>query len=229
MPSKKLFSTFWRTPSDAAAPNTATHTEALMNKPNSQSAESATAPRADLLSYEDIYHAAGILNPPSGYGIQKVVDMLNSERLRDLAKDVKRSSVLMALDAAGTSLDDLLRDATRRQQALDSYESSRRKQLEEFEAHKSQENAQIEAELDRLRGHYAERIQKNQEQVDREKLAFRDWQGAMQHETKRIAEVLELCGNQIAAPFNSTPSNSVSTSTIDKSPTETTTGKAAHA
>ena len=131
-----------------------------MNKPNSQSAQSATAPRADLLSYEDIYHAAGILNPPSGYGIQKVVDMLNSERLRDMAKDVKRSSVLMALDAAGTSLDDLLRDATRRQQALDSYESSRRKQLEEFEAHKSQENAQIEAELDRLRGHYAERIQR---------------------------------------------------------------------
>ncbi len=52
-----------------------------MNKLNSQPADAATVPRADLLSYEDIYHAAGILNPPSGYGIRKVVDMLNSERM----------------------------------------------------------------------------------------------------------------------------------------------------
>ena len=228
MPPKKLFSKFWRTPPDAAAPKD-THTEAPMNKPNSQPAESATDPRADLLSYEDIYHAAGILNPPSGYGIQKVVDMLNSERLRDLAKEVKRASVLMALDAAGTSLDDLLRDATRRQQALDSYASSRRKQLEEFEAHKSQENAQIEAEMERLRAHYAERIQKNREQIDQEKAALRNWQGAMQHESQRIAEVLELCEKQTAAPVNSLLSSGGSSSSIDKSPSEKTTGKAAHA
>ena len=228
MPPKKLFSKFWRTPPDAAAPKD-THTEAPMNKPNSQPAESATDPRADLLSYEDIYHAAGILNPPSGYGIQKVVDMLNSERLRDLAKEVKRASVLMALDAAGTSLDDLLRDATRRQQALDSYESSRRKQLEEFEAHKSQENAQIEAEMERLCAHYAERIQKNREQIDQEKAALRNWQGAMQHESQRIAEVLELCEKQTAAPVNSLLSSGGSSSSIDKSPSEKTTGKAAHA
>jgi hypothetical protein len=228
MPPKKLFSKFWRTPPDAAAPKD-THTEAPMNKPNSQPAESATDPRADLLSYEDIYHAAGILNPPSGYGIQKVVDMLNSERLRDLAKEVKRASVLMALDAAGTSLDDLLRDATRRQQALDSYASSRRTQLEEFEAHKSQENAQIEAEMERLRAHYAERIQKNREQIDQEKAALRNWQGAMQHESQRIAEVLELCEKQTAAPVNSLLSSGGSSSSIDKSPSEKTTGKAAHA
>ena len=226
MPPKKLFSRFWRTPPDAAAPKD-THTEAPMNKPNSQPAE--TPSRTDLLSYEDIYHAAGILNPPSGYGIQKVVDMLNSERLRDLAKEVKRASVLMALDAAGTSLDDLLRDATRRQQALDSYESSRRKQLEEFEAHKSQENAQIEAEMERLRAHYAERIQKNREQIDQEKAALRNWQGAMLHESQRIAEVLELCEKQTAAPVNSLLSSGGSSSSIDKSPSEKTTGKAAHA
>lgn len=88
-----------------------------MTKPTIHPAESASASQADLLSYEDIYHASGILTPPSGYGIQKVVDMLNSERVRDLSKDVKRASVLMALDAAGTSVDELLQDATRRQRA----------------------------------------------------------------------------------------------------------------
>jgi hypothetical protein len=69
--------------------------------------------------------------------------MLNSDRIRSLSPDIKRASVLMALDAAGTSADDLLQDATRRQQALSSYEAGQQKQLEEFEARKAQENAQI--------------------------------------------------------------------------------------
>jgi hypothetical protein len=230
MPPKKLFSKFWRTPLDAAAPDKATHTEAPVNKPSSESAPGLTVPRADMLSYEDIYHAAGILNPPSGYGIQKVVDMLNSERIRELAKDVKRASVLMALEAAGTSLEDLLRDATRRRQALDSYEAGRRKQLEEFEAHKSRENAQIEAEVERLRVHYAERIQRNREQVDLEKSTLHNWQMAMQHEIQRISEVIELCDKQSAAP----PANSISgvsgpTGADEKSKTEKPSAAAAHA
>ena len=54
-----------------------------------------------MLSYEDIYHAAGIMNPASGYGIHKVVEMLNSQRIRDLSKEVKRASILMALGRCG--------------------------------------------------------------------------------------------------------------------------------
>ena len=102
-----------------------------MNKLHSHPAEAATGPKGDLLSYEDIYHAAGILSPHSGYGIHKVVEMINSDRIRELSKEVKRASVLMALDAAGTSADDLLQDATRRQQALRAYEAGQQRQLEE--------------------------------------------------------------------------------------------------
>ena len=83
-----------------------------MNKLHSHPAEAVTGPKGDLLSDEDIYHAAGILSPHSGCGIHKVVEMINSNRIRELSKEVKRASVLMALDAAGTSADDLLQDAT---------------------------------------------------------------------------------------------------------------------
>ena len=168
-----------------------------MNKPDA--AEGFSGPQTNLLSYEDIYHAAGILTPRSGYGIHKVVEMLNSERIRDLAPEAKRASVLMALDAAGTSAEDLLQDATRRQQALDSYAAGQQKQLEEFEARKSQENAQIQAELDRVTAHYAERIQHNHDQIAREKETLRNWQMLKQNESQRISEVIELCSKQSAA------------------------------
>lgn len=175
-----------------------------MNKPTTHVTTAPGTPRGELLSYQDIYHAAGILNPPSGYGIDKVVDMLNNEHLRDLSKDIRRASVLMALDAAGMSVNDLLQDATRRKQALESYEAAKRKQLDEFESLKSQEISRIEAELERLKAHYAERIQKNREQVEQEKESLRNWQMAMQHENQRISDVIELCRKPSSAPASPT-------------------------
>ena len=193
MQPKKLFPKFWRSQPGPETSTQSTHTEVPVNKPTTQSTPAPNAPRGELLSYQDIYHAAGILNPPSGYGIDKVVDMLNNEHLRDLSKDIRRASVLMALDAAGMSVNDLLQDANRRKQALESYEAAKRKQLEEFESLKAQEVSRIEAELDRLKAHYAERIQKNREQVEQEKESLRNWQMAMQHENQRISDVIELC------------------------------------
>jgi len=101
MQPKTLFPQFWRRQQDGEAPAKSTSTEAPVNKPSTHATDAANGPRGDLLSYEDIYRAAGIMSPGAGYGIHKIVEMLNSERIRDLSKDVTRSCVLMALDAAG--------------------------------------------------------------------------------------------------------------------------------
>src|SRR5579864_8700280 len=201
MQSRGFFPKFWRPHDNADALHTIASTEAPVNKSQTHPADGLTGPRTDLLSYEDIYRAAGILSPRSGYGIHKVVDMLNSDRIRSLSPDIKRASVLMALDAAGTSADDLLQDATRRQQALSSYEAGQQKQLEEFEGRKAQENAQIQAEMERVTAHYAERIQDNHDQVAQEKEALHNWQIQKQYENQRISEVIELC----AKPAPSAP------------------------
>ena len=194
MQPKTLFPHFWSRQLDGDAPAKTISTEAPVNKPSSTVTE-ISAP-CTLLSYEDIYRAAGILSPGSGYGIHKVVEMMNNERIRDLSKDVKRASVLMALDAAGISADELLTDATRRQNALNSYEAGQRKQLEDFEERRGKENARIEEEMEKVRSHYAERIQANLDRVAKEKEALRNWQAAMQHESQRIADVIEMCCKQ---------------------------------
>ena len=67
----------------------------------------------ELLSMEEIYRAAGIVGPRRGYSINKVVEMLQSEHIRGLSKEMKRASVLMALDAAGVTIDEVVRDAKR--------------------------------------------------------------------------------------------------------------------
>jgi len=206
MQPKRFFPKFWQRQQDGTdAPDKVARTEAPVNKSQTSPAEGPTGLHNDLLSYDDIYHAAGILSARSGYGVHKVVDMLNSDRIRELSIDVKRASILMALDAAGTSPDDLLQDATHRQQALNAYEAGQQKQLEEFEARKDQENTKIQAEMDKVTAHYGERIQQNQDQVQREKEALRSWQLAKQYENQRIAEVIELCSKRPASAPTTDP------------------------
>jgi len=200
MESKSLFSWFSRRQEGADAAdktpekeNQSSGTSGTITSKPPVSNEPPTGPEGDLLRYDDIYRAAGILGSRSGYDIGKVVEMLHSDRLAGLADDARGPLVLMAIEAAGTSPDDLLREAAERERALKVYEANQRKYVEEYEARKIRENAQIEAEMARVTAHYAERIKANLDQVTREKEALRKWHMSKQDESQRIKEVMELC------------------------------------
>jgi hypothetical protein len=66
------------------------------------------ASMANSASFEEIYKAADIHPPAHGFTIFKIADMLRSERIRNLPLDVKRSSVLLALDTAAVKLQDMI-------------------------------------------------------------------------------------------------------------------------
>jgi hypothetical protein len=157
--------------------------------------------QVELLPMEDIYRASGIVNPRRGYSVTKVVEMLHSEHLRGLSKEMKRASVLMALDAAGVSIEDVLRDAKVRQEAIDSYEATQRKQFEAMWAQKAEENAKINAELERVKASYAEKIKRNEDGVAREKSTFVTWLTSKQQEAQDMDEAVELCRKPAADPM----------------------------
>src|SRR5215469_14837649 len=110
-------------------------------------------------SFEEVYNAAEIHPPPHGFTIMKVGEMLRSEHIRNLPKDVKRSSVLVALEAAGAPIQEVIEDAVRRDHALDTYERVQDKALADLEARKCRENAEIQAELDRIVTEHRNRMQ----------------------------------------------------------------------
>ncbi len=194
MEPKNRFPKFWRRePNAGSAIETASMKETSVDNVQAHPAGNAVGIKSSLLSYDDIYRAAGILRARSAYDINKVVEMLHCDRIRNLSDEAKRASVLMAIEAVGASADDLLREAQERQQALDAYEAGQKKQLEDFEARRTKDNAEIEAELARVTAHYADRIKANLDQVAAEKEALRNWQMVKQHESQRIAEVIDLC------------------------------------
>jgi hypothetical protein len=149
-----------------------------------------SAPISDSASFSEIYSAAEIHPPAHGYSILKVAEMLQSEHIRNLPREVKRSSVLVALEAAGAPLQEVIEDAVKRDRALDTFERVQEQSLESLEARKTKENQEIQAEMDRLVAEHRARMQSNSDEVAREKERFFGWRLKKQEEEQRIADAV---------------------------------------
>lgn len=147
-------------------------------------------PVADPTSFAEIYEAAEIRPPAHGYTILKVAEMLRSAHIRNMPREVKRSSLLVALEAAGARVEDVIQDAIRRDQALDAFERVQQRAAEQFEADKTQENERLQAELDRLAAEYRARIQANLDAIARERERFFGWRLQKQEEERKIADAV---------------------------------------
>jgi hypothetical protein len=194
----------------------ATEKESIVMSPAIQPTEKTSAHarevptfEVELLAMEDIYRAAGIPGPRKGYSVNKVVQMLNSEHIRGLSKEMKRAAVLMALDAAGVSIDQVQRDAKARQGALDAYEAEQKKLAEADWTRKAEEIVHIQAEMESIKAHYMARIKRNQEAVARDKARFSNWVATKQQEAQSMTEALDLClksqPSQPAEPVSAPP------------------------
>lgn len=149
-----------------------------------------TTPVSDPTSFEDIYRAAEIPPVPQGYSILKIAQMLESEHIRNLPSDVKKSSVLVALDAAGVDIKDVIQDAVRRDRALDTYERVQQRAVEEMQSRKSRENSEIQAQIDKYVTEQRAKIQSNNDEISREKERFTGWRLKKQQEEKKIADAV---------------------------------------
>lgn len=139
-------------------------------------------------AFEQIYQSAAVKPPQLRYGILKVAEMASSSHLAGMTPEAKRCALLMALEAAGAEIEDLLQDALVRQRSLHDYEEKQQERLSNFEAAKLEENRAIQAELDRITSQYMARIQANVDEVACQQDYFRDWQKRKQQECNRMTE-----------------------------------------
>ena len=157
--------------------------------------ETSTAP---FSSFEEIYRGAPVKSSKIAYTILKVSEMTANPYLAGMAAEAKRNSILMALEAAGVSVDDLLQDAMVRQRALNDYEETLQRRLKDFETRKLEENRQVQNELDRLTAEHVGRIQSNLDELARQQDLFRVWQKDKQQEARRISDAASICVPQNA-------------------------------
>jgi len=163
-------------------------------------AETSAAP--GLAPFDEIYRGAPVRSSQAAYTILKVAEMANSPHLEGMSPEARRCSLMMALDAAGVSVDDLLQDAMIRQRALNEYEAGQENKLKQFETGKIEENRGIQAELDRITAQFMRRIQANLDEVARQQDLFHAWQKQKQQEVRRISDAASICVPQNAPASN---------------------------
>lgn len=127
------------------------------------------------------------------WGIAKTMEMLNSPHLAGMSSDSKRGALLMALDAAGTSVETLIQDAVYQQRLLDQQEEAREAALRRIEAAKLEENRRVQADLDRLTAKHLQRLQANLDVIARHEDEFRAWQKEKQQEALRMTDAAAFC------------------------------------
>lgn len=127
------------------------------------------------------------------FGIMKVVEMVNSQHLSGLSPDAKRCAVMMALEAVGVGMEELLQDAVLRQRSLADDEQEKQTTLRRFEESKADENGKLQEELDGVTARFMSEMQANLDEVSREQDKFRFWQKKKQQETQQIAEAAAVC------------------------------------
>lgn len=165
-----------------------------------------SAPAVASTNLGAVYDAAKIAAPAHGYTVLKVAEMLQSEHIRSLPAEVKRKSVLVALDAAGVKVADVVEDAVRRDRALDTYERVLLKSLEDLRAQTSSENKHIEDEITQRVAELRAKIAENNKRTKAEQDEFQAWQARKRQEEETIAEAVSYFVSE----------NPITTSTIVK-------------
>ena len=116
--------------------------------------------------------------------------MLHSEHIRALPAEVKQKSIMVALDAAGVKVADIVEDAVQRDRALDTYERVLQKALEDLRAQKDLENTRLEEEINKRVSELREQIARNRAEIDKEQVDLDKWRARKRLEENRIAEAV---------------------------------------
>jgi Asp-tRNA(Asn)/Glu-tRNA(Gln) amidotransferase A subunit family amidase len=137
-----------------------------------------------------VYESAKITAPAHGYTVLKVAEMMQSEHIRELPPEVRRKSVLVALDAAGVKIDDVVQDAVRRDRALDTYERVLQQHLDQLTASTAAENKQLEEEVARRVAELRAQIDENTRRLATDQAELQAWRTRKQQEEALIAETV---------------------------------------
>jgi len=148
--------------------------------------------------FEQIYQTAAVKPPKLAYGIHKIAEMGNSPHLAGMSNVFRRKALLMALEAAGTDIGEVLNDVVTRQRALKEYEESYQEKVNQFEAEQLEQNRLQKAELDRITAQYKARMDASLAEVERQ----------------AIVGALERCRGKIYGPTGAAAALAVKPTTL---------------
>ena len=190
MSNKKWYNYFVVTSAKETAPDTAPPRRVTDIVGEAEAETTFTEPVATPTDFGEIYSSAQIATPAHGYTVLKVAEMLQSGHIKSLPADVKQKSIMVALDAAGVTVAEIIEDAVQRDRALDTYERVLQKHLETLRTEKAAENEKLEDEINQRLAELRARVDENNAALTAEQNNLLAWRVRKRQEEDRIAEAI---------------------------------------
>ena len=109
--------------------------------------EIADLPAELPVSFEDIFKSAGIPAPPAGWTVDRLLEFLNREPIREMDRAEAQRETISMLAAEKVDSAEIIKDAILRDQTLDAFEDLMAKKRNQWQMEKKQQIEALKQEI----------------------------------------------------------------------------------
>ncbi len=179
------------------------HRPGVRSSPGGTQAPAAPDSELELPDFPSVYRAAGISEPPHGFTAFKVLEMLESPGLAELAPQAKASALVgfLKMNPGGpVAIGEIIQDAVRRDQALDRFEQFLYAKLAERKAAAERANGALQAEIDALTERHQASMTANARAISGLTARLAEWSAGKRAEERKLQSAVApfVDGNPIS-------------------------------
>ncbi len=131
----------------------------------------AQLPAELSIAFDKVFEAAGVKPPPHGWTIEKLEELLKTEQYKSMDRAAAQKAVLGILQAQKAAVEDLVKDAIARDQALEAFEGFARKKMDLRNEARQSKMAEIRSQIANLQSQC--QAMEEESAIDREQ--WRKW------------------------------------------------------
>lgn len=167
-------------------------TARMSNPPGSHPPEIPTRAQSGNATFDHIYMRAGV--QPQEFTVFRIEELFNDEDLADLDEKARLAAVRAVLKSHDIDFETIVDDAVARRAALDAHDQRLKSNIQRVEREMEKENAKLQAEIEEYANPRIDRMEKNNERVERLRGDYQDWFSRNQAEQNRIVTILQPWG-----------------------------------
>jgi hypothetical protein len=135
------------------------------------------------VAFEEVFKAAGIKSGAHGWNIERLARLLRTEQFKSMERPAVQKALLNILDEEKVEVEDLVREAVGRDQALDAYEVFVQRKMEARMAAWERNISELESEIRALE----EKRARLRQEVNSDGEHWRQWLDRKRAHEKELA------------------------------------------
>jgi hypothetical protein len=184
---------------------------------------SGTDPGDEIPDFPAVFKAAGVVDPPHGYSVYKVLEIFSSPGFATLDTRAKAAALtgFLNMNPSGpVPVTDIVQDAVRRDQALDKFEEFLRTKLATHTQQTDKDNARLQAEIDEVTHRNREKMEANRIALEAEQTRLTRWLTQKRAEERKLFDAVNpfVEKNPISTAESGSPAAAVAPSSVAEKP-----------